>query len=99
MDKDKEQKLIDALNDYYIDEGWDIIDRLPDSGIIGLGHTTSDLDDDYEHDIEIEFNLNSLSYRNYIDGNMILEEPIDSIDELISDLTSCNADSIARNCL
>lgn len=101
MDKQKEQELIDALNEYYISEGWNTIDKLPENGIIALGHTTNDLDDndEYEHDIDVEFNLNSLSYLNYVDGKMILEEPINSIDGLISDLISCNADTIADKCI
>ena len=57
MTKEQEQRLLEALNEYYNNEGWDSKDSIPEDGLIPLGYTTSDLDDDYEHDIEIKFIL------------------------------------------
>ena len=47
MTKEQEQMLLEALNEYYNNEGWDSKDSIPEDGLIPLGYTTSDLDDDY----------------------------------------------------
>ena len=98
MTKEQEQRLLEALNEYYNNEGWDSKDSIPEDGIIPIGYTTYDLDDDCEHDIEIEFNLNDLCYLNYIDSELVLKEPIDSIEQLIEDLNA-SFDDMIYNCL
>ena len=98
MDKEQEQRLIEALNEFRRDEGWDSIDSIPEDGIISLGYTTYDLDDDEEHDIEIKFDLNELCYLNYIDSEMVLKEYVDSIEQFIEDLNT-SFDDMIYNCL
>lgn len=77
MDKEQEQRLLEALNEYYNNEGWDSKDSIPEDGIIPIGYTTYDFDDDCEHDIEVKFDLNELCYLNYIDSEMVLKEDVD----------------------
>lgn len=98
MTKEQEQRLLEALNEYYNNEGWDSKDSIPEDGIIPLGYTTYDFDDDCEHDIEIEFNLNELCYLNYIDSEMVLKEDVDLIEQLIEDLNA-SFDDMIYNCL
>ena len=98
MDKEQEQRLLEALNEFRRDEYWDSIDAIPEDGIIPIGYTTYDLDDDCEHDIEIEFDLNELCYLNYIDNEMVLKEDVDSIEQFIEDLNA-SFDDMIYNCL
>lgn len=98
MDKEKEQRLLEALNEYYNNEGFDSIDKIPLDGIIHLAYTTYDFDDDYEHDIEVKFDLNELCYLDYIDSEMVLKEDVDSIEQFIDDLNA-SFDDMIYNCL
>lgn len=98
MDKEQEQRLLEALNEYYNNEGWDSIDKLPEDGIINLAYTTYDFDDEYEHDIEVKFDLNELCYLNYIDFELVLKEYVDSIEQFIEDLNA-SFDDMIYNCL
>ena len=98
MDKQLEQRLLEALNEYYNNEGWDSKDSIPEDGIIPIGYTTYDFDDDCEHDIEVKFDLNELCYLNYIDFELILKEYVDSIEQFIDDLNA-SFDDMIYNCL
>ena len=98
MTKEQEQMLLEALNEYYNNEGWDSKDSIPEDGLIPLGYTTSDLDDDYEHDIEIKFDLKELCYLNYVDFELVLKEYVDSIEQFIDDLNA-SFDDMIYNCL
>ena len=40
MDKEQEQRLLEALNEFRRDEYWDSIDAIPEDGIIPIGYTT-----------------------------------------------------------
>ena len=98
MNKGQEQRLLEALNEYYNNEGWDSKDSIPEDGLIPLGYTTSDLDDDYEHDIEIKFDLKELCYLNYVDFELVLKEYVYSFEQLLEDLNA-SFDDISYNCL
>lgn len=98
MTKEQEQRLFEVLNEYYNNEGWDSIDKLPEDGILSLGYTTYDLDDNEEHDIEIKFDLNELCYLNYVDFKLVLKEYVDSFEQLLEDLNA-SFDDISYNCL
>lgn len=98
MTKEQEQRLLEALNEYYNNEGWDSKDSIPEDGILSLGYTTYDLDDDEEHDIEIKFDLNELCYLNYVDFKLVLKEYVDSFEQLLEDLNA-SFDDISYNCL
>lgn len=98
MDKEQEQRLLEALNEYYNNEGRDSKNSIPEDGIIPIGYTTYNFDDDCEHDIEIEFDLNELCYLNYIDSEMVLKEDVDSIEQFIEDLNA-SFDDMIYNCL
>lgn len=97
MTKEQEQRLLEALNEYYNNEGWDSIDKLPEDGILSLGYTTYDLDDEEEHDIEIKFDLNELCYLNYVDFELVLKEYVYSFEQLLEDLNA-SFDDISYNC-
>ena len=98
MTKEQQQRLLQALNEYYNNEGFDSINKLPEDGIIHLAYTTYDFDDDYEHDIEVKFDLNELCYLNYIDFELVLKEYVDSIEQFIEDLNA-SFDDMIYNCL
>ena len=97
MDKEQEQRLLEALNEYYTNEGWDSKDSIPEDGIIPIGYTPYELDDNYEHHIEIKFDLNELCFLDYVDFELVLKEYVDSIEQLIEKLNSSFND-ISRNC-
>ena len=98
MYKEQQERLLEALNEYYNNEGWDSKDSIPEDGLIPLGYTTSDLDDDYEHDIEIKFDLKELCYLNYVDFELVLKEYVYSFEQLLEDLNA-SFDDISYNCL
>lgn len=98
MTKEQEQRLLESLNEYYNNEGWDSKDSIPEDGLIPLGYTTYDFDDDCEHDIEVKFDLNELCYLNYIDFKLVLKEYVDSIEQFIEDLNA-SFDDMIYNCL
>lgn len=95
------KKLIDAVNEYIDREyGEDSeIKEVPEDGIIPIAYTTYDFDDGIEHEIQVSFDVNNLKYLNYIDDELVLEEPRITVDEFIDEITSCDFNDIIRNCV
>lgn len=95
------EKLINAVNEYIDREyGEDSeITEIPKTGIIPIAYTTYDFDDGEEHEIQVSFDVNNLKYLNYIDDELVLEEPRDSIDEFIEEISVCDFNDIIRNCI
>lgn len=99
FNKKQEAKILDALNGYYKREGWEPIDELPEDGIIPLGHLLHKLDDNRKHVLEIRFDLNKLSYLNYIDDMLVLGQDIESLDRFIYHLESCDLMHMIWDCI
>ena len=99
LNKEQEEKLLEALNGYYKRNEWDSIDELPEDGIIPLGHYLRKLGDNRKHVLEIRFDLNKLSYLNYIDDMLVLVEDIESLDRFIYHLESCKLIHMIWNCI
>ncbi len=94
-------KLIEALNDFYVKEyGSDSeITEIPESKILSLAYTTYDFGDGVERDIQVDFDIVNLKYLNYIDDELVLEEPRSSIDDFIAEIESCDFNDIIRDCV
>lgn len=92
-----EKELIDALNEYYACafDGDVMIDKLPDDGIVHLAYTETCAG----QEIQVDFDINNLKYLNYIDGELVLEEKRDSIQEFIVEIANCGFSDIVWDCL
>ena len=67
-------------------------------GIITLAQTVYTFgDDDYE--IQVSFDINKVCFINYIDGEVVLVEPRDSLSEAGQEISECSFDEMIYNCL
>ena len=100
MTEAEKRKVLEAFNDYigreYNENPWD---ELPEDGILPIAYTTYEFDDDYKytHEIQVNFNLNDMSWYNYIDDELVLVQPCD-VESLISSF-SADFDSMIRDCV
>lgn len=101
MDKDIEERVLNAVNQYYNDEfGEDtVISKIPDNKTLGLAYTTYDFGDEHERDIQVDFALDSLSYLNYIDDDLILNQEVDELEEFIEYISNATFDEVIRDCI
>lgn len=93
--------LLDALNRYYVSEfGEDsVIDKIPDDGIIHLAYTTYAFKEDEEKELQVDFDLINLKYLNYLDGELVLEEKRENMQDFIEEINCCSFDDIIRECV
>ena len=99
MTKEQEQRLIEALSEYYRDNEWGTyIDKLPEDNILPLGvedYSCRYHEFDDFHVLNLYFDLDKMSYLNYIDGKLErIDEPID-IETLIKNLEDTNTGCLA----
>ena len=94
---DEKQKMIDSINCYLEREFGESIQDIPEDGIIHLAYTTYDFGDGIERDIQVDFDLNSLKYLNYIDNELVLEEPRDCLSDFIDEIEGCGFDDMIRS--
>lgn len=101
MNKEMEERLLDAVNQYYTEEfGEDtVISKIPDNNTLGLAYTTYDFGDDYERDIQVDFSLALLSYLNYIDNDMVLNQKIDELEEFVEYIRNATFDEVIEDCI
>ena len=67
-------------------------------GIVPLAFTEYTFgDDDYE--IQVSFDINKVAFINYIDGEVVLVEPRDSLAEAGQEISECSFDDMIYNCL
>ena len=67
-------------------------------GIVPLAFTEYTFgDDDYE--IQVSFDINKVAFVNYIDGEVVLVEPRDSLKEAGQEISECSFDDMIYNCL
>ncbi len=98
---DKQKKrILDAYNDYvyreYSEEG---LDELPEGGVLPIAFTTYEFDDNawFTHEIQVNFDLDTMQWMNYIDDELVLAQPSD-VDSLVGSL-GASFDDIIRDCL
>ena len=71
---------------------------MDEDGIIPLAFTEYTFgDDDYE--IQVSFDINKVAFINYIDGDVVLVEPRDSLSEAGQEISECSFDEMIYNCL
>lgn len=94
-------RLLKTINSYFLKEFDEkaMIAALPEDGIIHLAYTTYEFDDDKEHELQVDFDLKSLSYLNYIDEILVLKEERESLLDFIEEIESCDFDDIIRDCV
>ena len=97
MNKEEKQELLRAVNEYLYDEFGEVIQDIPEDGILNLAYTTYDFGDGIERDIQVDFDLNSLKYLNYIDGELVLEEPRGCLSDFIDEIEGCGFDDMIRD--
>lgn len=87
---------------------WDYLHRellqdelfcIPANGIIGLAFTTDTDSDGREHDIQMNFELNDMRYRGYIDDQLVLEEQPITSEQFIADMEYCSFDNLISDVL
>ena len=96
--KNREQgEFMLCVNRYTMDE-FDSYAHMDADGIIPLAFTEYTFgDDDYE--IQVSFDINKVAFVNYIDGEVVLVEPRDSLSEAGQEISECSFDEIIYNCL
>ena len=96
--KNREQgEFMLCVNRYTMDE-FDSYAHMDADGIIPLAFTEYTFgDDDYE--IQVSFDINKVCFINYIDGEVVLVEPRDSLKEAGQDISECSFDDMIYNCL
>lgn len=94
-------KLLDALNRYLSSEFGDgsSLEKIPEDGIIHLAYTTYDFGDGEEREVQVDFDLLNLKYLNYIDDELVLEEPRECEQAFIDEIECCGFDDIIRDCV
>ena len=97
MNKEEKQEILRAVNEYFGNERMGEIQDIPEDGIIHLAYTTYELGDGVEREIQVDFDLNNLKYLNYIDDEMVLEEPRDCLSDFIDEIAGCGFDDIIRD--
>lgn len=73
------------------------IQDIPEDGILHLACTTYELGDGVEREIRVVFDLKSLKYLNYIDGELVLEEQRDCLSDFINEIDVCDFDDVIRS--
>ena len=96
--KNREQgEFMINVNKYSLDE-FDSYAYMDADGIIPLAFTEYTFgDDDYE--IQVSFDINKVAFINYIDGEVVLVEPRDSLKEAGQEISECSFDEMIYNCL
>ena len=96
--KNREQgEFMINVNKYSLDE-FDSYAYMDKDGIIPLAFTEYTFgDDDYE--IQVSFDINKVAFINYIDGEVVLVEPRDSLSEAGQEISECSFDEMIYNCL
>lgn len=97
MNKEEKQELLRAVNEYLQDEFGESIQDISEDGILHLAYTTYDFGDGIERDIQVDFDPNSLKYLNYIDWELVLEEPRDCLSDFIDEIEGCGFDDMIRS--
>lgn len=109
MTDEQKKKLADAYVNYcwreYGEYPYDRNKEYPEScihegGVLPVCFTTYEFDEDskYTHEIQINFNLRTMCWENYIDDELILSQPRD-LETLIAELNGCGFDDIIRDCV
>ena len=96
--KNREQgEFMINVNKYSLDE-FDSYAYMDEDGIIPLAFTEYTFgDDDYE--IQVSFDINKVCFINYIDDEVVLVEPRDSLKEAGQEISECSFDEMIYNCL
>ena len=96
--KNREQgEFMINVNKYSLDE-FDSYAYMDEDGIIPLAFTAYTFgDDDYE--IQVSFDINKVGFINYIDDEVVLVEPRDSLKEAGQEISECSFDDMIYNCL
>ena len=96
--KNREQgEFMLCVNRYTMDE-FDSYTHMDADGIIPLAFTEYTFgDDDYE--IQVSFDINKVCFINYIDDEVVLVEPRDSLKEAGQEISECSFDDMIYNCL
>ena len=96
--KNREQgEFMLCVNRYTMDE-FDSYAYMDEDGIIPLAFTEYTFgDDDYE--IQVSFDINKVCFINYIDDEVVLVEPRDSLKEAGQEISECSFDEMIYNCL
>ena len=96
--KNREQgEFMLCVNRYTMYE-FDSYAYMDADGIVPLAFTEYTFgDDDYE--IQVSFDINKVCFINYIDGEVVLVEPRDSLAEAGQEISECSFDDMIYNCL
>lgn len=74
------KRMLYSYNSYCADEfDNEPLEAWPEDGVVGLAYTTYEFEEKYnfEHEIQVDFNINEMKYKCYIDGVLVHEEDWD----------------------
>ena len=91
------QRLLDVLNEYSWREFersmFESVDEIPT--VISLAWTT--VGDDNEYEIQCNFNIEKLQWEEYVNGELVIVERRDSIEDFIAEIECCDFNDIIRD--
>ena len=100
MTEEQRKKIQEQFDRFCWREYRQDAEEIPDTGVIPVCFTTYEFDEDskYTHEIQINFDLDSMCWLNHIDDELVLTQQ-SSIDSFISDLSVCSFDEIIHDCV
>ena len=96
----RKRRLLKAYNEFgRCEYGSEPLERLPKDKILPLCYTTYEFDDasKYTHDIQVNFDLKTMSCKSYIDDELVIDEPWD-YETLLLNLEA-SFDDLIRDCV
>jgi len=100
MTEEDRKKIQDAYDSFCQREYNGDAEEISDKGTIPICFTTYEFDKEskYTHEIQINFDLDSMCWKNYIDDELVLTQQTD-VESLVDDLSYCSFDDIIRDCV
>ena len=98
-------------NDISVDEFLELVSEytmeefgekcIAEDGVVHLAYTTYIFDrhSKYEREIQVDFDINRMSFMNYIDGELVLEEKRESLKDVGEEIAGCSFEDIIRDCV
>ena len=87
--------MVKAVNDYYIREGLETMDKIPDDRIIDLAYTTVE-DGNYILEVQISFNIKKLRWEGWLGESLVYIESVTCLDDFSYQMFTVTFDDLIR---
>ena len=98
------ERFIEAVNNFYIEElnlePEELLAEVPEDGIVSLAYTTYTFgDEEEEREVQVSFDINTLSFINLIDGKVVLVQKARSLEDAADYIDGCPFDEMISDCI